>query len=200
MTSTTGMEIHPVTTRTRINSRLVPNIRIEVSLTSHVYNRSSPSSDRPRVVVTTTVVAPSVFTVETRSEKDSGTILDDSFRAENFQFYDLTTSELVTHDLFPGTCDPWNVLDSTLVMELSAYKPNITQRIISHKNPLSEPVSLLKTGHRYRLTLKPQKIRCWDKSVASLFGGKDFLHEDEIPKAMEVLLACEDQLLLEIQE
>jgi len=60
-------------------------------------------------------------------------------------------------------------------------------------------VNILEAGHEYRLTLKPQKIRCWGMSVADIFGDRKWLHREEVPEAMELLLACEDELVLKVE-
>lgn len=165
-----------------------------------MYRRSAPHLDRPQLVVTNTLLTPSSLTVEIRGETDSGTIVtDDGFRAEHFNFFDLTTSKPVVHDLFPGTCDPWDCLEPFNVKELDTSKPNVVRKALDHVSPYSDPVNILEIGHEYRLTLHAQKVRCWDQSVAEIFGDREYLPREEIPVAMEVLLACDDELLLKVE-
>ena len=67
-------------------------------------------------------------------------------------------------------------------------------------NPLSDPANILETGHEYRLTLKPQKVRCWHQSIAEIFGDNlDGIPREEIPEAMEILLTCDDELLFTVE-
>ena len=181
------------------NRKTGEHVQIKVALRSNVYRRSAPISDHPQLVVTTTLLTPSLLTVEIRGEKDSGTILTDGFRAEHFNFYDLTTSKPVVYDLFPGTCDPWDALYLDVVKEMHSFKPNVARQTLEDVNPLSDPVNILKTCHEYRLTLKAQKVRCWDRSVAEIFRDREGLSMEETPEAMEVLLACEDELLLQVE-
>lgn len=80
-------------------------VKIELSLTSNTYRRSS--SNVPELVVTTTLADPDVLTIELRGENYNGTILEDGFRIEHFKFYDLTKRrEVINKNPFPGTCDP----------------------------------------------------------------------------------------------
>jgi hypothetical protein len=167
-------------------------------LTSNTYRRSALDHDLPHLVVTTTLLAPSQLTVETRGQTDSGTILDDGFRAELFNFYDLTSSKPVVHELFPGTCDASDGLELDVAKELHASRPVIARRPL-YNGPLSEPVDILEPGHEYRLTLKPQRIRCWEMSVAEILGDSKGLVWEEMPEPMGVVLACDDELLLKVE-
>ncbi|KAK3682020.1 hypothetical protein LTR37_020646 [Vermiconidia calcicola] len=76
-------------------------VEIKLSLSSNVYRRSASVSELPSIIATTTVIAPSTLTVALRGEFDSGTILEPDFRAEHFEFYDLTISVPVTQSPFP---------------------------------------------------------------------------------------------------
>lgn len=174
-------------------------VHVKVALTSNVYRRTAPPSARPQLVVTTTLLAPSPLTIEIRGETDSGTILTEDFRAELFDFYDLTTSKPVTHDLFPGTCDAGVTLEPDNVKEIHSSIPNVARSSLDHICPTSDPVNILQTGHSYRLTLKPQAVRCWAMGIDEMFGDKEYLSNEETPEAMGVLLACEDKLLLNVE-
>ena len=121
------------------------------------------------------------------------------FRVEHFSFYDLTTAKPVIHDLFPGTCDAWDMLEPDNVIELDSSKPNIARYTLDHISPLSDPVSILENGHEYRLTLKPQTVRCWNRSVDEIFGEREWLSREEVPESVPVLLACEEELLLKVE-
>jgi len=180
--------------------RKVPTVHIKVALTSNTYYRSAPWSSHPQLVVTTTLLTPSLLTIENRGETDSGTILDDKIRAEHFEFFDLTTSKPVIHDLFPGTCDPWDALYPDVVTELHSDKPNSVSLLLDDMSPLADPVNILEIGHEYRLTLKPQRVRCWGRSIDEIFGGKEDIPRGEIPDPKEVLLACDDELLLKVEK
>jgi len=174
-------------------------IHVKAVLTSNIYRRSAPSSWRPDLVVTATLSKPSFLTVDIRGQTDSGTILTDAFRAEHFEFYDLTTSKLVVHDLFPGTCDPWDALYTDSVLELDSSKAVITSRTLGHEDIFSDPVNILEAGHEYRLTLKPQKLRCWERSADEMFGDKIGIPETEVPEARDILLTCDDVLVLKVE-
>lgn len=156
---------------------------------------------KPVLTVTTTLETPSILTVNAHGEWDSGTVLGtswdkDFFRMEIFAFYDLTTSEPVVHELFPGTCEPWR--DG--FVELRSSRPHITQTILHEIDPCSDPVNILKLGHKYRMTLKPQKIKCWTGSIKELVEGRGPTHaEGDDAGFTMVTLACDEELVLNVE-
>lgn len=154
------------------------------------------------MIVTTTLLNPSIATCETIGEFDSGTILTDRFRAEHFEYIDIATDEdIVNPDPFPGTCNPRCDLRPGEVVELHASKPRVTKRLLEDISPLSDPVRDLKIGHEYRIKLKPQWILCYDCSITDLFGGEDRVPRGDLPKTpLQVVLTSDDEVLLKIVE
>lgn len=114
-----------------------------------------------------------VLTIELRSEKDNGTVLEDGFRMEHFTFHDLTTgSVVINNNPFPGTCDPGDALYPYHVMELRSGESLLTRQMLDDMSPLSDPVRQLEAGHEYRITLKPQTVWCFAGRKEEFFGGK----------------------------
>lgn len=173
-------------------------VKIEISLTSDTYRRSSP--DAPELVVTSTITNADVLTIELRGEKDSGTVLEDDFRMEHFTFYDLTTeSEVINKDPFPGTCDSRDSLQPYNTAELQSSRPLVTRQVLDDMSPLSDPVRQLKAGHEYRITLKPQTVWCSAGSKNELFGGRSSIPVKELPKGMMVTLESAGELKLKVE-
>lgn len=170
---------------------------------------------KPNLVVTTTLQTPSTLTVDARGEWDSGTILgtaeDKYFRVQHFAFYDLTTSEPVVHDLFPGTCER----DRDDFVELYSSKPRAMQTMLDDISPHSDPVNILKPGHQYRIRLKPQKIKGFAGSIGELLARRKEVSDEEkeedvpeeewipeekrFPNPMMITLACDEELLLNVE-
>jgi hypothetical protein len=99
-----------------------PDVKIELSLSSNPYRRSS--SDAIELVVTTTIANVDVLAIELRGGKDNGTILEDDFRIEHFNFYDITKRrEIINRNPFPGTCEARFALHPYNVVELSSSSP-----------------------------------------------------------------------------
>jgi hypothetical protein len=173
-------------------------VKIELSLTSNTYRRSS--SDAPELIVTTRIANADVLTVELRGEQDNGTILEEGFRMEHFTFYDLTTdSEVINKNPFPGTCEPRKDLHPYSVVELQSSKPLVTRQDLEDMSPLSDPVRQLKNGHEYRITLKPQKVWCFAGSKEKLFGDKKHVPVENLPEGMMVRLECASELMLKVE-
>lgn len=174
-------------------------VKIELSLTSDTYRRSSP--DAPELVVTTTITSTDVevLTVELRGERDSGIVLEDGFRMEHFTFYDLTTdSEVINKDPFPGTCEPREDLYPDSVVELRSSKPLVTRQDFEDMSPLSDPVRQLENGHEYRITLKPQTVWCFVGSKEQLFGSRKDIPVEDLPEGLMVSLESVDELKLKV--
>jgi hypothetical protein len=172
-------------------------VKIELSLTSSTYRRSSP--DAPELIVTTTISNADVLTLELREEQDNGTILEEGFRMEHLTFYDLTTgSEVINKDPFPGTCEPREDLWPRSVVEIQSSKPLVTRQYIEDMSPLSDPVRQLENGHEYRITLKPQTVWCFAGSKEGLFGGKESVPVGDLPEGIMVRLESKDELRLKV--
>jgi hypothetical protein len=172
-------------------------VKIELSLTSNTYRRSS--SNAPELVVTATVANAEVLTLELRGEKDNGTILEDGFRMEHFNFYDLTTKrEVVNNNLFPGTCEPRFALQSYSVVELRPSSPLETRQMLDGISPLSDPVRQLEVGHEYRITLKPQTVWCFVGSKKDLFGGETSICVSDLPDGILLRLGSASELKLKV--
>jgi hypothetical protein len=173
-------------------------VKIELSLTSDTYSRSSP--DAPELVVTTTITNADVLTLELREEEDNGTILEEGFRMEHFTFYDLTTDkEVINTNPFPGTCEPREDLYPYSVVELRSSKPLVTRQDFEDVNPLSDPVRQLRNGHKYRITLEPQTVWCFAGSKEELFGGKKNIPVKDLPEGVMVRLESADELRLKVE-
>lgn len=180
-------------------SRVAPTINIKLALTSNDYRRSSPESEKPYLSATSTLSTPSILTLELRGEFDSGTILVDGFRAEHFNFYDLTTSLPVVKSPFPGTCEPRVNLRRDGVVEIHSSKPHGTSRQLEDMSPKSDPVRSLEVGHEYRITLKPQEVWCCEQSAGELFGTRESIPVEDLPDGMMAVLASDDVLMLKVE-
>jgi hypothetical protein len=173
-------------------------VKIELSLTSDTYRRSSP--DTPELIVKTTISNADVLTLELRGERDNGTILKEGFRMEHFKFYDLTTdSEVINKDPFPGTCEPREALCPRSVVEIQSSKLLVTKHDIEDMSPLSDPVRQLVNGREYRITLKPQAVWCFAGSKEELFGGKERVPVEDLPEGNMVKLESADELRLKVE-
>lgn len=175
-----------------------PEVKIELSLTSDTYRRSS--SDALEMVVTTTIANADVLTVELRGEKDSGTILEDGFRIENFNFYDLTKKrEIVNKNPFPGTCEARFALQPYNLVELRSSGPLVARQVLDDISPLSDPVRQLEVGHEYRITLKPQTVCCFAGSKKDLFNGESSVDVGDLPDGILVKLESTSELKLKVK-
>jgi hypothetical protein len=174
-------------------------VKIELSLTSDTYRRSSP--DLTDLVVTVTITNVDVLTVEIRGEKDNGTILENGFRVEHFTFHDLATGdEVINKNPFPGTCDPGDSLAPYDTVELqSSSSPFVTRHGLEDMDPLCDPVRQLKNGHAYRVTLKPQTVWCFAGSKKQLFGDQRYIPIEDLPKGTMVRLESSDELTLKVE-
>jgi hypothetical protein len=175
-------------------------VKVELSLTSDTYRKSSP--DAPELVATTTLTNADVLTVELRGENDSGTILENDFRMQHFTFHDLTTgSEVINRNPFPGTCEPRDVLYPYSVVELQPSKSIVTKQMLDNMSPLSDPVGQLEVGHEYRITLKPQTVWCFAGSKEELFRGKSSVPVGDLPeeKMVRLTLDSADALRLKVE-
>jgi len=175
-------------------------VKIELSLTSNTYRRSS--QDTPELVVKTTIGSAEVdvLTIELRGDQDSGTVLEEGFRMEHFTFYDLTTnSEVINTDPFPGTCDPRDALYLYGVVEIRCSKPLVTRQDFEDVSPLSDPVRQLQNGHEYRITLKPQTVWCFAGSKEELFHGRKDVPVEDLPEGLMVRLESADELRLKVE-
>lgn len=173
-------------------------VKIELSLTSNVYRRSS--SKAPELVVTATTANADVLTVELRGEKDTGTILEDGFRIEHFKFHDLgTRREVINRNPFPGTCEARFALQPYSVVELRSSSPLVVRQVLDGISPLSDPVRQLEVGHEYRITLKPQTVWCFVGSKKDLFDGKSSVDVEDLPEGALVRLESAVELKLKVE-
>ncbi|KAK3700406.1 hypothetical protein LTR37_016017 [Vermiconidia calcicola] len=195
---------------------LAPVVHVAISLTSSTFRFSDEESTKPSIIVRSTLITPAIITVDARGERDAGTILGTSadldFRVENFAFHDVSTSEPVIYDLFLGTCEP----DREEFVELHASKPCVTKTLLDGIDPWTDPIKILKPGHTYRVTLKPQTIKCWEGGIDELLARREIVHvlppDDEdgeemegvdmykYPDSSELTLACDDELILKVEE
>lgn len=173
-------------------------VKIELSLTSNTYRRSS--SDAPELVVKSTIANADVLIVELRGENDNGTILEDGFRIEHFNFYDLNKRrEIINKDPFPGTCDPRFALQPYNVVELRSSSPLVMRQTLDDISPLSDPVRQLEVGHEYRITLKPQTVWGFAGSKKDLFDGQSSVDVDDLPDGILVRLESTVELKLKVE-
>ena len=173
-------------------------VKIELSLTSNTYRRSS--SDPPELVATTTLANTEVLTIELRGEKDNGTVLGDGFRIEHFTFYDLTTKrEVINNNPFPGTCEARFALQPYSVVELRSSSALVTRQTLDRISPLSDPVRQLEVGHEYRITLKPQTAWCFAGSKKELFQGNISVDVEDLPKGTMIRLESKTELRLKVE-
>ena len=173
-------------------------VKIELSLTSNVYRRSS--SKAPELVVTAMIANADVLTIELRGEKDSGTILEDGFRIEHFNFYDLSTRrEVINKNPFPGTCEARFALQPYSLVELRSSSPLVVRQRLDGISPLSDPVRQLEVGHEYRITLKPQTVWCFVGSKKDLFDGKSSVDVEDLPEGALVRLESAVELKLKVE-
>lgn len=102
--------------------------------------------------------SPEVAAVKLRGERGSGTILEDGFWLEHFEFYDLTDSRAVNATPFPGTRDPRMHLEPRHIVELKKGQALVTDMQLEDMEPLADPVRMLQAGHEYKITLRPQDV------------------------------------------
>jgi len=177
-----------------------PEVTVKLSLTADTYKRSASDGTELELVATITLANAEVITIETQGETDSGTILDDGFRMEHFAFTDLATgNEVVNRNPFPGTCDPHVDLAPWGVAELRSSQPLVTKQTLEDMSPLSDPVRQLLAGHEYRLTLEPQRVRCYAGTKADLFKGKESIPVAELHEAIILTLKSDDELKLKVE-
>ena len=186
---------------------LAPILKVECSLTSNTYRRSAPDTEKPRLIVKTTLFTPATVTFELIGEFDTQTILgfmahDYWFRMQNFSFVDVATGEeVINKDPFPGTCIRHGaLLARSQVLEIHASEPHVTEHQLEDVSPLSDPVRQLEVGHEYVIKLIPQKIKCYEMEIEKTFQGREYVPKEELPEAFEVVLASEDELRLKIEE
>ncbi|USW53063.1 hypothetical protein Slin15195_G063820 [Septoria linicola] len=181
-----------------------PTIKVECWLTSDTYRRSldhEPFEQNPRLIAKTTLLSPPMATFELIGEWDTQNVLHDSFRAQHFSFVDLATGkEVVNKDPFPGTCDPHNPLGKYVMLEIYASKPRETVLYLSDIDPGSDPVRQLEIGHEYAVKLIPQRIKCYQRSIQQIFGDRDSVPVEELPEAFEVVLECDTEMRLKVEE
>ncbi|EGP88683.1 uncharacterized protein MYCGRDRAFT_91479 [Zymoseptoria tritici IPO323] len=173
-------------------------IKVTFSLTNTIYRRSAQLSEQPKMIVTTTLISPPTLAVELRGETDSGTILESGFRMEHFEFFDLTTSTMLKHSLFPGTCDPRESVGQWGVVELHSSKALVTSQQLEDMSPLADPIRDLKAGHEYRLRLK--RIPGYAMSMAELFGEKQYVDVRNLPETVVVELKSDDEVILAVED
>lgn len=177
----------------------IPSLQIKLSLSSNIFRHSAPLSEQTSITATTALATPGTLTLDVRGEFDSQTILDQCFRAEYFEFYDLTTDAPVVHSPFPATCDAGDYLFRRDVLEISWPTPRVTQQVLGAMNPLADPARQLEAGHEYRLRLKPQRIWCYLGSVEELFGDCGDIAWSERPEGMMITLASDGELVLKVE-
>lgn len=176
---------------------------MRISLTRDTYSHRAPDSEKPHLVATTTLLSPDVLTVEAFGQWDSGSVLDKTvgLRGEHLTWTDVKTGEeVINPDPFPGTCNPHSEIDQEDIVELRQNETQTTQFMLHDVNPLCDPIRDLKSGHEYRVTLKPQKVRAWLMSIRDLLGDKKYRERKEAPQPITVTLASEDELLLKVVE
>ncbi len=178
---------------------IVPEVVVSLALTSHIYRRSDTVENHPHLAVTAYLKSPDVIVVEIRGEFDSGTVLEDSFRLEHFEWYDLTTDRIVDKTPFPGTCDPRLDMERWNVVELTHCHPLKTYKLLDNVDPGADPVRMLEAGHKYRIVLKPQRLWWIAKSKAELFREKKVIPIEELPHPPLLRLECSDELILEVE-
>lgn len=180
-----------------------PQIRVRISLTGDTYSHQAPDSEKPHLVATTTLLSPEVLTVEAFGQWDSGSVLDKTvgLRGEHLTWTDVKTGEEVVNlDPFPGTCNSHSEIDQQGIVELRQNEAQTTHFMLHDVNPLCDPVRDLKSGHEYRVRLKPQTVRAWCMSIRDLLGDKKHREREEAPKPSMITLASEDELLLKVVE
>jgi hypothetical protein len=149
------------------------------------------------LIVETRLSGVKILTIELRGEFDSGTVLQNSFRAEHFEFIeDQTGQPVVMIDPFPGTCEPREILCRDGVVELFS-KPFVTSLRLEDMSPHSDPVRQLEVGHTYRMKLKPRRLSCCKGTVEELFRGRRYVPVEELPLLVDVM--SNDELLLKVE-
>ena len=186
-------------------------VQVAISLTSPVFRLSDADENKPTLRVTSTLLTPSTITVEVSGEREAGTVLgtseDPEFRVEVFDFHDVSTAEPVVYELFPGSCEPAHHF-----LELHASQSRVTEHLLHESDPLADPIYFLKPGHAYRITLRPQTLKCWIGGIDELLARREIvppaegeeevpgLHEYRYPGEEEWRLACDDELILKVEE
>ena len=123
-----------------------------------------------------------------------------AFAKRRTQFFDLTTSLPVQHDLFPGTCIPRGPLSPRDVIEINSSSSLTTHRQLEDMSPLSYPVRLLEVGHEYRIRLKKQDIWGFEGTKQDLFRGKESIVVEDLPEGAMVRLESLDEVVVKTEQ
>lgn len=179
--------------------RSLPTLQIKLSMSSDTYSGSVQNADElPRMEVETTLLHSQPITLDIRGEFRSETVLEDAFRFQHFEWYDLTTAQTVENNDFENVCDPWVTLDPQQVLTLHPNQPLVTSRLFDEISPLCDPLFKVNIGHQYQLTLKPQMVWWTEGRKEDLFGGKDALHVGDLPTVPLLSIASEDKVVFTV--
>lgn len=139
-------------------------------------------------------------TLDVRGQFRAETVLENAFRFQHFEWFDLTTGQVVEMEPHEGLCDPGDELHPYQVITLRPGSPLVTSQVFDPISPLCDPVMVLKSGHEYRIRLKPQEVWWIAKTTEELFGDKNYILVNDLPDVPFVHLESADELRLKVKD
>lgn len=172
---------------------------MHLTLSSNILRRSN--NDLISLTVTTQLQhSTHPITLDVRGQFRAETVLEDGFRLQHFEWFDLTTGQIIEMEPHEGLCDPGDELHPYQVVTLRPGAPLVTSQVLDPVSPLCDPVMALKAGHEYRVRLRPQRVWWIAKTKEELFGGKDYVLVDDLPDVPYVRLESGDELRLKVED
>ena len=188
MNSPGGDSVHPI-------------IRINFSVSSDTYHRSvEEEKDLIQLKVEAVLDYPRPITIDLRGQLATEVVLEDTFRFQHFEWFDLTTRKILQTEEFRNVCDPRATLEPRQTLTLEPGKPLITTQYFDEMSPLCDPLRATKVGHQYRLRLKPQEAWWSDQTKEELFREHNVLRTDEPPQVTPVQLASDDEVKIQVED
>ncbi len=175
-----------------------PRVTIDLELSSQIFERTaSKECDLIKLVAKTTLHGTETITLDTRGLSDVGTVLEDTFSFELFEWYDQTSGEFIERPPQEGSGDFGGDLAPYQALELRPGIPLITEQYFDAISPLADPLRLVKAGHEYRIRLKPQDVWWIAKRKQDLFGDQKYLHN--LPEVQPLCLKAENEVTVKVE-
>ena len=150
--------------------------------------------------VTTVLEHPRPVTVDLRGEFRSNTILEDTFYLQHFSWHDDTDDTVLATPEQKNLSDPGEPLSPTQVITLQPGVSHVTTQVIDEVSPLCDPLIKVRLGHEYSLKLRSQRVWWVEKTIDELFGSKEILQVDDLPKVEPLILASCDELRFMVRD
>lgn len=180
---------------------VLPNVRIKFSVSSDTYHRSvKEEKDLVQLKVEAVLDYPWPITIDLRGQFAAETVLEDTFRFQHFEWFDLTTGEILKLKEFENFCNPRVTLEARQTVTLEPGKPLIATQYFDEMSPLCDPLMATKVGHQYRLRLKTQEAWWIDQTKEELFKEHKVLRTDDLPQPTLVQLVSDDEVKVQVEE